>query len=433
DRAIEEALVDCDKIAEHSHILCGELQSCLESSVGGDNITVINVNAETLSVTAPTYAPISECISLPCLRAWMIDELGGIAVAAVDASLDIIMSTGIYYVTPTLSAGDHTVTIIAVDELGNQSSKTITFSVDGTAPKVDITAPAAGTFTSARPPFTATFSDEGAGVASVTATLDGKDVTSQANRDLAAGTLSFTPGTPLKDGAHTLKVTVTDVAGNSATDEITIQVDNTAPSLTIVSPASEESSQGAPLKVTYVTAGELVIKAAFEDAGSGIDPASVEMTIDGNKVETPTVSMTGVIYRPAVNELTVGPHDVTIKVADKQGNPVEATASFIVGAPELDVIEAYNFPNPFDNMTTIRVKLTKIATVGIKVYDMAGDLVATMEAGEVVPGKSGVADFNWGGTNDNGNQVANGVYFARIVVEDGAKTVVKVIKVALLR
>lgn len=45
------------------------------------------------------------------------------------------------------------------------------------------------------------------------------------------GVWSFTPGTPLSEGSHTLTVTATDAAGNNspATNSFVIVVDTTAP------------------------------------------------------------------------------------------------------------------------------------------------------------------------------------------------------------
>jgi hypothetical protein len=72
-----------------------------------------------------------------------------------------------------------------------------------------------------------------------------------------------------------------------------------------------------------------------------------------------------------------------------------------------------NFPNPFNPTTTIRYDVPASGGhVGLRVYDVTGRLVRTLVNGEQTPGAKKVV---WNGTNDQGEGVATGVYFCRLV------------------
>jgi hypothetical protein len=86
----------------------------------------------------------------------------------------------------------------------------------------------------------------------------------------------------------------------------------------------------------------------------------------------------------------------------------------------------YNWPNPnIDNYTFIRYYLSDEATVNIKIYDMAGDLVDELTG----TGNSNTAnEVRW----DLGT-VQSGVYFARIEAQSTDKSEVRIIKIAVVK
>lgn len=71
-----------------------------------------------------------------------------------------------------------------------------------------------------------------------------------------------------------------------------------------------------------------------------------------------------------------------------------------------------NYPNPFNPFTTIVFDIPEQALVTLKVYDVLGREIETLSEGERIAGRYPVV---WNGTNRNGDQVASGVYFYRIV------------------
>jgi len=92
----------------------------------------------------------------------------------------------------------------------------------------------------------------------------------------------------------------------------------------------------------------------------------------------------------------------------------------------MPVKTVYNYPNPTEGTsTTIRYYLREEASVSIKIYDMAGELV------EEMPG-SGFPEINneviWDITN-----VESGVYLARVKAESDGESNVAIIKIAVVK
>jgi hypothetical protein len=68
-------------------------------------------------------------------------------------------------------------------------------------------------------------------------------------------------------------------------------------------------------------------------------------------------------------------------------------------------------PNPFGPRTTFEYSLASRSRVTIRVFDLAGRVVATLFAGERGPGEHAAV---WDGTTDSGERAAGGVYFVRM-------------------
>lgn len=68
-------------------------------------------------------------------------------------------------------------------------------------------------------------------------------------------------------------------------------------------------------------------------------------------------------------------------------------------------------PNPFTDQTALRFSLPEAATVSLAVYNVNGQLVRTLESGQV---SAGTHQVMWDGRDDAGARVARGVYFCRM-------------------
>ncbi len=72
---------------------------------------------------------------------------------------------------------------------------------------------------------------------------------------------------------------------------------------------------------------------------------------------------------------------------------------------------AQNFPNPFNPSTRIQFALPKKGHVSLKIYNVAGQLVRTLQDGVL---DAGSHELTWDGSNNLGSNVASGVYFYKI-------------------
>ncbi|MEJ2629474.1 MAG: hypothetical protein P8078_13095 [bacterium] len=98
--------------------------------------------------------------------------------------------------------------------------------------------------------------------------------------------------------------------------------------------------------------------------------------------------------------------------------------------------DVYNYPNPFDpddpqtGSTEIWYKLSKNAVITIKIFDVSGTLVTTLEENKQCIKSEDYYKCNWDGRNEQGDLVANNVYFCVIESSAGDK---EVRKIAVLR
>jgi parallel beta-helix repeat protein len=72
---------------------------------------------------------------------------------------------------------------------------------------------------------------------------------------------------------------------------------------------------------------------------------------------------------------------------------------------------AQNYPNPFNPATTIHYALAKAGHVEVVVYNMLGEVIATLVNSEQ---NAGYYDVTWNGQNDKHQTVASGIYLYRM-------------------
>ena len=218
-----------------------------------------------------------------------------------------------------LAEGENRLSLTVTDEAGHTTSIERSVFYDKTPPGVAFVAPAPGSFQRGKLTPAVTGSDALTGVATVTFSLDGGD--------LSAGTFDGihwngaqidTEG--LVDGTHALSVTLVDSAGNSSVARSEFVVDNTPPTVAIVTPGP-----GA-----YVR-GLIGIRITANDAQSGV--ASLAVTVDGIPLgECPAESTScGLSFDTTTRP--DGPFTIATTAMDKVGN-VSAMAEVTVVADQ---------------------------------------------------------------------------------------------------
>jgi len=88
----------------------------------------------------------------------------------------------------------------------------------------------------------------------------------------------------------------------------------------------------------------------------------------------------------------------------------------------------YTYPNPFNpgkESATLRFSLSKSGKVTVKLYDVAGQWVATPAEDRAMEAKV-EQSLSWDGKNTKGDLVASGIYFCLITTDQGERAVCKV-------
>ena len=93
--------------------------------------------------------------------------------------------------------------------------------------------------------------------------------------------------------------------------------------------------------------------------------------------------------------------------------------SAIDDLPQYRLALGQNAPNPFNPATEISFALPRAQEIELRIYDLEGRVIRTLVNGRVESGAHTVA---WRGGDDQGARVASGLYFYRLVTEDGTLT-----------
>ena len=140
-----------------------------------------------------------------------------------------------------------------------------------------------------------------------------------------------------------------------------------------------------------------------------------------------------VVYQ--FNQLNQGHYKLQVKAWDVFNNFSTAITYFdVVSGNGLEVSDVYNYPNPFFGKTTFTFQqnLAKQLDVKIKVFTVAGRMIREID-------KYGVNEkfvtVEWDGRDQDGNFIANGAYFYKVILKstDGQFSKSVIGKLAVIR
>lgn len=219
-------------------------------------------------------------------------------------------------------------------------------------------------------------------------------------------------------------------------------------------PAIEVSANGLPLVSDMLVVRKPSLGILLQDENGVNYSQTLTVTVDDNALVTDgtpsqlqEVSIPDSVKNASVVSITTSPtlapgrHKLTVKVADINGNLSSKEFDFIVTGG-FDIKVFGNYPNPFSDQTIISFYVdsdNEIDDLNIRIYTISGRLIRK----KLLDLDDSVADNNikmpfyheliWDGTDEDGRQVANGVYFMVVKGKYKGKTVTHTLKIARLR
>ncbi|MBN2009625.1 type IX secretion system sortase PorU [candidate division KSB1 bacterium] len=114
--------------------------------------------------------------------------------------------------------------------------------------------------------------------------------------------------------------------------------------------------------------------------------------------------------------LTEGLHQITVKAWDNSNNSSTAnTELWVVPGDELHLKDVLNYPNPFANTTAFSFMANYNCLVTLKIYTVTGRMIRKFDEFPVT--SNDLAIIPWDGFDEDGDIIANGVYFYKVTAK----------------
>jgi len=236
--------------------------------------------------------------------------------------------------TNEMEVGTHTITVNATDLAGNPGEDSISLDVlEIVPPSVSIDSPGEGeVFRQGEIlEVTGTATDNNQ-INTLTLTMAGEefDLMTKLKTDDTWKQLVETSG--MSEGDKIIKVEATDISGNQASTEVTIYLDNTAPTISIEAPRAKSLFVG----------GEMLIIKGLASDNVGIE--KLKLFVDGEApIEITSTLSQGVWEYRELNTAgwTSGKHTLKVKAIDMVGFEAEDTVTITVDnqEPSVDIVQ----------------------------------------------------------------------------------------------
>ena len=155
---------------------------------------------------------------------------------------------------------------------------------------------------------------------------------------------TYTPGTALSDGSHTITVSASDYDGNAAAQKsVSFKIDTVPPTLSVTSPTDGLVTNQASCTVRGTT----------NDATSS--PVSVTVKLKSGSAEAATVASDGSWSK--VITLTEGTNTITVVATDSAGKSTTVTRTVKLDTKAPVIKSVTLTPNPVDTEKTVVISV----------------------------------------------------------------------------
>ncbi len=184
-----------------------------------------------------------------------------------------------------------------------------------------------------------------------------------------------------------------------------------------------------------------------DDSGLNILNNEIRILVDGvelskDKMFIPdSLDQSKILGLAIYPQLDLGQHVLSIQAKDVSGNFSEKEYTLIVN-DQFDLHVFGNYPNPFSDITIFSYFITsprELDDFEVRIFTVSGRMIRRITndintvVDELGTRKQGYNELIWDGLDEDGNEVANGVYFAlvRAKLDDQVKE--EILKVAKLK
>jgi len=136
-----------------------------------------------------------------------------------------------------------------------------------------------------------------------------------------------------------------------------------------------------------------------------------------------------VTYNPILND---GENKFEFISLDANGNRADTVRYYLNATSDFRIIDLYNYPNPMRDNTYFIFNLSgglPPEDCKIKIFSVAGKLIKTIN----FIGNIGFNSVFWDGRDDDGDYIANGIYFYKLIVKGNSGLETKIEKIAVLK
>ena len=135
-----------------------------------------------------------------------------------------------------------------------------------------------------------------------------------------------------------------------------------------------------------------------------------------------------IVFEP---DLPNDEYHLQIAATDVSENTVESQIYRFCLEEPVSISHLLNVPNPIRANTVFTYNLAQVPDqVTVKIYTVSGRLIRTIEAASA---RRGYNETDWNARDENGERLANGVYFYKIIVETDGRKIEKIGRLAILR